>query len=174
MFERFTQEARAVLVEARAECRRRHDRMLGAGHLLLGLWVNPGDPAVRALERLGLHREDLLDQLPGSLPDPDALRTLGIDLDEVRRRVEAAFGQGALDQTSGGWTRVRFTPTGKKALDLAFRSTLELGHKSVEPTHVLLGIVRADDTDVARVLELHGVAPGDVRQAVLAEFARAA
>jgi Clp amino terminal domain, pathogenicity island component len=39
---------------------------------------------------------------------------------------------------------------------------------------VLLGIVRADDTDVARVLELHGVAPSDVREAVLAEFARAA
>ena len=31
--------------------------------------------------------------------DADALATLGIDLDEVRRRVEEVFGAGALERT---------------------------------------------------------------------------
>jgi len=33
------------------------------------------------------------------VPDADALATIGIDLDEVRRRVEEAFGPGALERT---------------------------------------------------------------------------
>ncbi len=35
-------------------------------------------------------------------PDPEALETIGIDLDEVRRRVEATFGPGALERTRAG------------------------------------------------------------------------
>ena len=31
--------------------------------------------------------------------DAEALATIGIDLDEVRRRVEEAFGPGALERT---------------------------------------------------------------------------
>jgi hypothetical protein len=102
MFERFTPEARAVVVEAQAECRRRHDRAIGPEHLLLGLWFDADNPAVRVLEQLGLHRDELRDQLPRSLPDRDALRALGIDIDEIRRRVEAAFGPGALESTAAG------------------------------------------------------------------------
>jgi ATP-dependent Clp protease ATP-binding subunit ClpA len=175
MFERFTHEARAVVVEAQAECRRRHDRAIGPEHLLLGLWFDADNPAVRVLEQLGLHRDELRDQLPRSLPDRDALRALGIDIDEVRRRIEAAFGPGALESTAAGCRgAVPFTPTGKQALELALRAALELGHRSIGPAHVLLGIVRVGDGDVARVLDRHGLAPDDVRGAVLDELAHAA
>jgi hypothetical protein len=34
--------------------------------------------------------------------DADALASIGIDLDEVRRRVEEAFGPGALERTRAG------------------------------------------------------------------------
>jgi hypothetical protein len=34
--------------------------------------------------------------------DAEALATIGIDLDEVRRRVEEAFGPGALERTRAG------------------------------------------------------------------------
>ena len=37
-----------------------------------------------------------------SAPDPEALATIGIDLDEVRRRIEEAFGPGALERTRAG------------------------------------------------------------------------
>jgi len=35
-------------------------------------------------------------------PDAEALASIGIDLDEVRRRVEEAFGPGALERTRTG------------------------------------------------------------------------
>jgi hypothetical protein len=34
--------------------------------------------------------------------DAEALATIGIDLDEVRRRVEEQFGAGALERTRAG------------------------------------------------------------------------
>ena len=42
-------------------------------------------------------------------PNADALASIGIDLDEVRRRVEAEFGAGALERTRAArwWRRER-------------------------------------------------------------------
>jgi len=37
--------------------------------------------------------------------DAEALATIGIDLDEVRRRVEEAFGPGALERTQAARRR---------------------------------------------------------------------
>ena len=178
MFERFTDEARAVVVEAQAECRRRHDRAIGPEHLLLGLWC-ADSAAVRALEHLGLHADELRDELPRTLSDAEALRVLGIDIDEVRRRVEAAFGPGALDSgTAASATlssrRIPFTPEAKRALELSLRAALELGHRSIGPEHVLLGIVQTGDAGVTYVLDRHGVGPDDVHRAVLDKLADAA
>jgi len=39
---------------------------------------------------------------PERVLDADALASIGIDLDEVRRRVEEAFGPGALERTQAG------------------------------------------------------------------------
>jgi hypothetical protein len=36
---------------------------------------------------------------PERVLDAEALASIGIDLDEVRRRVDEAFGEGALDRT---------------------------------------------------------------------------
>jgi ATP-dependent Clp protease ATP-binding subunit ClpA len=178
MFERFSEQARAVVVEAQEECRRRHDQAVGAGHLLLGLWFDDDNAAARSLERLGLQRDELRAGLPRPLPDRDALQTLGIDLDAIRERVEAAFGPGALRRpTRCGQPERRhipFTPQAKRALELALRAALELDHRSIGPAHVLLGVVDAGDLDVSGVLERHGLAPLDVRRAVLAELATGA
>jgi ATP-dependent Clp protease ATP-binding subunit ClpA len=159
MFERFTHEAKAVVVEAQEECRRLGGAAIGTEHLLLGLWADDGTPAVRALEGLGLQREELRRDVVGTAPLPDAaaLRTLGIDLDEVRQRVEAVFGRGALDRPSRTCTKPRgeaipFTPSAKRALELSLRVSLELGHRSIGAEHVLLGIVAADDRPVERLL----------------------
>jgi ATP-dependent Clp protease ATP-binding subunit ClpC len=97
----------------------------------------------------------------------------------VRRRVEAAFGPGALEGTAVGGRApgggaVPFTPAAKRALELALRAALELGHRSIGPAHVLLGIVRVGDGGLARVLDRHGLAPDDVCGAVLDELAHAA
>jgi ATP-dependent Clp protease ATP-binding subunit ClpC len=69
---------------------------------------------------------------------------------------------------------VPFTPEAKRALELALRSALELGHRSIGPAHILLGIVTSGDAAVTDVLDRHGLGPDDVRGAVLDELAHAA
>jgi ATP-dependent Clp protease ATP-binding subunit ClpA len=107
--------------------------------------------------------------------DPGALASIGIDLDEVRRRVEEAFGPGALEQTKA-WQRMRclkICPRAKKVLELALREALRLGDPRVEPEHVLLGIVRVDDSLAARLLARR-VPLGRVSRAVLELMRRSA
>lgn len=177
MFERFTHEARAVVEEAQQECRRLGGGAIGPEHLLLGLWAAGGTPAVRALEGLGLEREELRREVGAValLPDAAALQTLGIDLDGVRERVEAAFGPGALERTRRPGAKLHrrsipFTPSAKRALELSLRASLELGHRSIGSEHVLLGIVAADDRPVERLLTTRGTDAESVRRAVLAEI----
>jgi ATP-dependent Clp protease ATP-binding subunit ClpA len=177
MFERFTTEAKAVVVEAQEQCRRLGGRAIGPEHLLLAIWVADGTAAVRALEGPGLLRDDLRRDVADFAPlsDAAALRTLGIDLDGVRQRVEAAFGPGALERTRRSGTKpcgrsIPFTPSGKRALELSLRASLELGHRSIGSEHVLLGIVAAGDRPVERLLTGHGVDPLSLRRAVLAEL----
>jgi ATP-dependent Clp protease ATP-binding subunit ClpA len=178
MFERFTDEARTVVVEAQEECRRLGSSAIGTEHLLLALWSDDGSPAVRALGQLGLRREDVRNELAaaGALPDAAALRTLGIDLEAVRQRVEAAFGHGALERRPGTCTkpaserRIPFTAPAKRALELSLRACLELSSRSIRTEHVLIGIVDADDVPVTRLLAGHGLDAGAVRRAVIAEL----
>lgn len=75
-------------------------------------------------------------------PDAEALGSLGIDLDEVRERVEETFGPGALDRQVRhvhsrrrcGWTpepygHTPFTPKAKRVLELSLRESLPLGSR---------------------------------------------
>jgi ATP-dependent Clp protease ATP-binding subunit ClpA len=108
--------------------------------------------------------------------DADALRSVGIDLDEVRRTVEQTFGSGALERgaTTGGrsWTgHVPLTPGSKKALELALREAIHLGHRSIGTEHLLLGLVRDDACSAARILAARGADRERVRAAVLREIA---
>jgi hypothetical protein len=48
------------------------------------------------------------------LSDFDALRAIGIDLDEIRQRVEASFGPGALTRSVQGRRRARLADRAKE------------------------------------------------------------
>ncbi|RLL69546.1 Clp protease [Streptomyces sp. Z26] len=106
MFERFSGEARDVVVGAQEEARAlRHER-IGTEHLLLAALRHPDEPGAATLVRLGVTRESCrtaVSRVAGGGADglgPEdaaALRAFGIDLDEIRRRTEATFGPGALD-----------------------------------------------------------------------------
>jgi hypothetical protein len=106
MFERFTGDARTVVVHAQEHSRRLGHRYIGCEHLLLAV-VSTGQPASAVLRENGLtpeHVEVEIVRLAGlgagaSLfadLDRDALASIGIDLDAVRARIEAAFGPEAL------------------------------------------------------------------------------
>lgn len=113
MFERFTRAARDVVTASQAEARSLGHHYIGTEHLLLGLLVEEDDAGGRILRRMGVRPEAIrrgIVEIVGSgrlvRPDSDALRAIGIDLDEVRRRVEDAFGQGALERTRAAQERI--------------------------------------------------------------------
>jgi ATP-dependent Clp protease ATP-binding subunit ClpA len=160
MFERFTPEAKRIVVDGVELARRlRHD-FLGSEHLLIALAGTGPNVATRAMVACGFDparaEEDLAAIVPTSgdgLSDADsaALRSIGVDLDEVRRRTEASFGPGALERRRRwhGRRRARlcglpFMPEAKKALELALREAIRLDQRSIGPEHVLLGLLRFD------------------------------
>jgi ATP-dependent Clp protease ATP-binding subunit ClpA len=193
MFERFTEPARQAVVTAQEEAIALRHHYLGTEHLLLGLLRGDHDPAASALDLLGIRLHDVradVRRLVGEGPPPtldetdeEALRSLGIDLGEVRRRVEEAFGPGALDRAPFAPRRGRgrcdpipgrlaFTPRSKKVLELSVREARALGHGSIGPEHILLGLVRAYEGLAAQILEARGASAKRVRAAVLAELGR--
>lgn len=101
MFERFTQDARRAVVGAQVEARGLGHRWIGTEHLLIAVLGDEGSPVAAALREVGLTpdtvRAEVRRQL-GPVDDGTALGGIGIDLDEVRRRVEDQFGPGALDE----------------------------------------------------------------------------
>jgi hypothetical protein len=121
MLERFTGDARGVLTAAREGALSLGHDWIGCEHLLLALaatggevgtmlrgqGVTPERVRVEAVRLAGAGRgASLFDVL-----DRDALAAIGIDLDAVRGRVEAAFGAGALiappARRPRGWHWVR-------------------------------------------------------------------
>ena len=122
MFERFTDGARHVVVRAQQDARRLGHNYIGCEHLLLAA-AEAGEPAGAVLRDQGVTPERVeaeilrtigpgaaadsgaaLDRAAAGPADPlrgldrEALAAIGIDLDVVRARIEAAFGPDALDR----------------------------------------------------------------------------
>jgi ATP-dependent Clp protease ATP-binding subunit ClpA len=106
MFERFTGTARRVVAQAQEDARRLGHNYIGCEHLLLAA-AAAGEPAGAVLRDQGITPERIEAEIlrtigRGQTADPlggidrEALAFLGIDLDAVRARIEAAFGPDAL------------------------------------------------------------------------------
>ena len=185
MFERFTTQARAVVIDAQNEARELGHRRVGTQHVLLAMARRPDTAGGRVLETLGLEPVELVDAVTGSVgddrvgfsdEDAHALRSVGIDLDEVRRTVEDAFGAGALDDDvapSGDKPagHIPFTRGSKKALELALREALHLRHRYIGTEHLLLGLVRDERCSAATILASRGLDTDRVRAEVIREIA---
>ena len=140
MFERFTDRARLVVVQAQAEARLLDHDYVGPEHLLLGLThESAGGTAVKALEALGIA--------------PAA----------VRQRLEQAAGRG--EQAPTG--HIPFTPQARDVLKLALEEAVRLGHDYVGTEHILLGVFRAADGVAAHVLTGLGADLDRARQQVI-------
>jgi hypothetical protein len=124
MFERFTERARQVVVLAQDEARTLKHNYIGTEHILLGL----------LREREGLAAR--------------VLRSLDIMVEEVRAQVARIIGQG--DEPPDA--NVPFTPRAKKVLELALREALSRGHNYIGTEHILLGLVRENESVAARIL----------------------
>ncbi|HLU59787.1 MAG TPA: Clp protease N-terminal domain-containing protein [Pseudonocardia sp.] len=183
MFERFTRAARLVVVQAQEEARQRKADEIRTEHLLAAFYAvpdadAPDDLAPAVLERFGVGRDEVLravDRVHASSGiDAEALSTIGIDLDEVRRQVEEAFGPGALDRTraasgkKGGrlFGHIPFEGPAKKALQLALREAIALGHNHIGTEHILLGLLHSDEGAAHHILAAHGVRLAPARAVV--------
>lgn len=185
MFERFTTQARSVVVGAQQEAHEIGHAKVGTQHVLLAIARRPDTAGGRVLATLGLEPAELLDAITSAGPpdragfsdeEAQALRSVGIDLDEVRRTVEEAFGTGALDQDVAPVGdkpvgHVSFTRGSKKALELALREAIRLGHRHIGTEHLLLGLVRDERCSAARILASRGLDADRVRAEVIREVA---
>jgi ATP-dependent Clp protease ATP-binding subunit ClpA len=124
MFERFTGEARQIVVGAQEHARRLGHHWIGCEHLLLAA-TDTNAPAGQILRDAGVTTERVSAEIqtmgdarhrPGvnlfDTLDRNALATIGIDLDKVRDTVEATFGPQAFTRppthpTSRHWWRRR-------------------------------------------------------------------
>jgi ATP-dependent Clp protease ATP-binding subunit ClpA len=190
MFERFTQPARVVVVNARTEAERLGSPTVGTQHLLLGL-VDEG-AAGNVLEAVGVTRDTVLAGIErlGAMPeaalgaeDAAALKSIGIDLDKVLGALRASFPAGVSppDDPDGGIARPRrrglrrpaerrgwtggptFAPRTKKVLELALREALRLDDKHIGTGHLLLGVIREGEGLAARILIDAGVSLAELR-----------
>jgi ATP-dependent Clp protease ATP-binding subunit ClpA len=181
MFERFSDEARQVVVRAQEEAHALGHNYIGTEHLLLGL-VGSESGAAALLSSFGVTREAIVRQTlteigPGRPADGAALAAIGIALEEVRRRVEAVFGPGALERTRAGrvfCAERPFTPRSKKALELATKEAKRLGHGHIGTEHLLLGVLTLKEGLAVKLLENLGVSPDRIREAVLDSLGKAA
>ncbi|MFD6952079.1 MULTISPECIES: Clp protease N-terminal domain-containing protein [unclassified Nocardiopsis] len=138
MFERFTDQARDVVVRAQSEAVALKHRRIGGGHLLLGL----------AQEGNGLAA--------------DTLTSLGLDQEAARTEV-ARLG-GRRSRTLRSYRR--FAPEAKKALEGSLHAALERGHNFIGTEHILLGLLREEDNVASHVLQNLGIPPEHVVQHV--------
>ena len=180
MFERFTQDARLVVVEAQEEATRLHHGRIGTEHLLLAL-LRRNTPTAAVLARHGLTRDAVTESVVGNVGqgdlDAQALTALGIDLDAIRTTVEASFGPGALDadaprRGSKRAGHIPFSPRAKKVLELSLRETLALKQNTITDGHIALGLLREGEGLAAKVLHDLGIDLVDLRRDITAALPR--
>jgi ATP-dependent Clp protease ATP-binding subunit ClpA len=197
MFERFTDKARKVVLLAKGKATERGDDQIRPVHMLYGLAAADG-VAARVLTALGVDAAAVDRELgraagapPAGAPgtgdmaasgDTEALAAIGIDLDEIKRRIEDSFGPGALERvplTPRGplnWTgRLPLAEGSKLTLAQAVREARALHHTYIGTEHLLLGLLRVAErqphADFAAVtLRDLGLDPARVRTLVLDEL----
>ncbi|TVR13457.1 MAG: ATP-dependent Clp protease ATP-binding subunit [Planctomycetota bacterium] len=140
MFDKFTDRARKIIALAQKEAERFHHDYIGTEHILLGLVKEGSGVAVTALNNLS------------------------VDVEKVRREVEKLVVSHEKDGPS---TPLPFTPPAKKVLELANEEARALGHPYIGTEHILLGLLRENDSVAAQVLINLGLRLEDVRAEIL-------
>jgi len=125
LYERFTGQARRVMLLAHREAHRFSHDYLGTEHVLLGvLQENFG-----SIGRL--------------------LAAFAVDIVQVRQEIEKTVRQGA---TATVGARLPLTPPCRRALQFAREEAARLRHDNVGPEHLLLGLLHEPDSEATQVL----------------------
>jgi len=140
MLSHFTPRAQRVIILAQEEARRLNHAFLGTEHLLLG---------IAAL---------------GEGVASEILRRLGVDLRKLRLEVERRIGTGDNILLNGD---MPFSPRAKRALEYAVEESHQLDQNFVGTEHLLLGLIREEQGEAAKMLEELGVTTETVRNEVM-------
>ncbi|MEU1478631.1 Clp protease N-terminal domain-containing protein [Streptomyces sp. NPDC005760] len=153
MFERFTKDARAVVMGAVEHAEGAGAGSVDAEHLLLALLDREAGRASFALAALGLAErgEAVREALSAarrraglSPADAEALAGLGIDVSEIVARVEEVHGVGAMsgDRRGKGWRSGRrpFGQGAKETLEKALRMAVARSERHIGDEHILLAL----------------------------------
>jgi ATP-dependent Clp protease ATP-binding subunit ClpC len=133
--ERLTQRAKKVLSLAHQEAERMRHSYIGTEHLLLGLIMEDGGVASRVLRELGL---------------------------EINRLAELVERLSETGRHSGG--KIDLSPGTQEVLQFAFEEAKNLGKTYVSTEHLLLGLIRLDDSIAMQVLRKTGVNGEQIRR----------
>jgi ATP-dependent Clp protease ATP-binding subunit ClpC len=127
----FTDRVKKVMQLAREESVRLGNDYVGTEHLLLGL-IREGDGVAIAV-----------------------LKNLSVDLEELSRNIEKSIN------TSGGMMTIGqmipFTPRAKKVLEIAAQEARAMSHKYIGTEHILLALMKDNESAAATALAAVGV-----------------
>jgi ATP-dependent Clp protease ATP-binding subunit ClpC len=138
MFQRFTDRARRIVVLAQEEAKAHNHGYIGTEHLLLGIVREADGRAVRVLT------------------------DFGVDLGDLRARIDAIIGQGEYETTG----QIPFTPRAKKVLEVSLQEALHLGHGYIGTEHILLGLSREREGIAGQALSNRGLTYPALRRQV--------
>jgi ATP-dependent Clp protease ATP-binding subunit ClpC len=133
--ERLTQRAKKVLSLAHQEAERMRHNYIGTEHLLLGLIIEDGGVASRVLRELGL---------------------------EVKRVTELVERLSEMGRHTGG--KIDLSPNTQQVLQYAFEEAKNLGKNYVSTEHLLLGLIRLEDSIAMQVLRKTGINDEQIRR----------
>ncbi|MFC9435751.1 Clp protease N-terminal domain-containing protein [Nocardia sp. NPDC057030] len=123
MFERFSDQARRVIVLTQEEARERGHDYIGAEHMLLAV--------LRACE------------IGSAATTARALTELGIDPPTAKAQI--ALPPGTAEHSASG--HIPFTKQARKAMENSLREARALNHAHIEPSDLLLALTRTADDD---------------------------
>ncbi len=123
MFDKFTERAQRAIALAQDEAIKFKHNYVGTEHLLLGLLREGEGVAAKALVKLG------------------------VDLDNLREKIESVVGRGSEETQVMG-----ITPRTKRVFELSFVEARRLGHNYVGTEHMLLALIREGEGVAAKVL----------------------
>jgi ATP-dependent Clp protease ATP-binding subunit ClpA len=198
---RFTGDGRQVIVYAQEQARRLGHGFIGCEHLLYGL-ASADDGVGAVLRERNVTPERVEAEFvrligpeniaAGSLFDTldrDALTSIGIDLDTIRNRIEAAFGPDALAPdapTPHRWRRSRrnrgsgritghlpVTRRARKCLQRSLREARALPNGHLGAEHIALALLTMDDGLPRRILSAIGASAPQLRADILDRYRQA-
>src|SRR5262245_62776412 len=130
MFEKYTEKAKKVLFLARYEASQMGSKVIGSEHLLLGL-IKEGDDLVR-----------------------DLFGRSSVNVELLRAELEA---RGPSGEKPAAPIEIPFSEETKKILACAEEEAERLLHPYVSDEHILLGLLRVEDSAAGRILAEKGM-----------------